>query len=181
MGIADFLRSIISSSPREVSRAKKFWLFYAGPENYLCSEGVRDFPQENFWSCEPETRRGDLILIYRKSMNQLSVEFLIREFEMSRQVATRLKQSKVGKDFPVVWEATTDAKATPRWGWACGCETREVQRINPPLSLDELKAEPRLKKWEGLRWNLQAKGRSALEIPQDAWDVIVNLIQSPKK
>lgn len=181
MGIADFLHSIFGPLPREAPRAKRFWLFYAGPENYLCSTGVRDLPQETFWSCESETKKGDFILVYRKSMNQLSVEFLTREFDMPRQVATRVKQSKVGKDFPAIWEATTDAKATPRWGWAYGCEAREVQRIDPPLSLDQLKAEPRLRKWEGLRWNLQAKGRSALEIPQDAWDVIVSLIQGPKK
>jgi len=181
MGIADFLHSILGPSPREAPRGKRFWLFYAGPENYLSSSGVRDLQQESFWSCESETQKGDLILIYRKSMNQLSVEFLTREFDMPRQVATRVKQSKVGKDFPAIWEATTNAKATPRWGWAYGCEVRKVQRIDPPLSLDQLKAEPRLRKWEGLRWNLQAKGRSALEIPQDAWDAIVSLIQDPKK
>ena len=181
MGIADLLHSIFGPWPREAPRARRFWLFYAGPENYLCSSGVRDLQQDAFWSCESETQKGDLILVYRKSMNQLSVEFLTSEFAMLRQVATRVKQSKVGKDFPAIWEATTDAKATPRWGWAYGCQVREVQRIDPPLSLDQLKAEPRLRKWEGLRWNLQAKGRSALEIPQDAWNVIVSLIQGPKK
>ena len=181
MGVADCLRSIFGPSPREAPSAKKFWLFYAGHENYLCSSGIRDLPQETFWSCESETKKGDFILVYRKSMNRLSVEFLTREFDMPRQVATRVKQSKVGKDFPAIWEATTDAKATPCWGWAYGCEARVVQCIDPPLSLDQLKAEPRLRKWEALRWNLQAKGRSALEIPQDAWNVIVSLIQGPKK
>jgi len=114
-------------------------------------------------------------------MNQLSIEFLIREFDMPRQVATHVKQSKVGKDFPVIWEATTDAEATPRWGWAHGCEAREVQHIVPPLSLDQLKTEPRLRNWEGLRRNLQAKGLCALEIPQDVWDVIISLIKSSRK
>lgn len=181
MGIADFLHSFFGPSPCEAPRGKGFWLFYAGPENYLCSSGVRELPQETFWSCESETQKGDFILVYRKSMNPLSVDFLTREFDMPRQVAIRVKQSNVGKDFPAIWEATTDAKPTPRWGWAYGCEAREVQRIDPPLSLDQLKAEPRMRKWGGLRWNLQAKGRSALEIPQDAWDVIVSLIQGPTK
>ena len=31
--------------------------------------------------------------------------------------------------------------------------------------------------WEGLRFNLQAKGRSALEIPAFAWEIINKVIE----
>ena len=43
---------------------QKFWLFYAGPENYLNENGERDYQGEILWSCEPGTRKGDLILLY---------------------------------------------------------------------------------------------------------------------
>ncbi len=158
---------------------KRYWLFYAGPENYLFEGGACDLPRETFWSCERETKRGDLILVYRKSMDQLSVSYLVRQFGMSEDVAKRLKKTRIGKDFPVIWEATSDAKRTMFWHWTYGCNTKEVQRINPPLLLEALKAKQQLKKWEGLRWNLQARGRSALEIPEFAWNSINNLIQGP--
>lgn len=139
--------------------------------------GVRDLPREAFWSCEPETKRGDPILVYRKSMNHLSADHLVREFGMPENVAKRIKKAGIGKDFPVIWEATSDAKRKLLWHWPYGCETKEIQHIDPPLRLEELKSEPRLRKWEGLRWNLQARGRVALEIPKFAWNVITNMIE----
>ena len=141
--------------------------------------GARDLPREAFWSCERETKRGDLILVYRRSMDQLSVNYIVRHFGMLEDVTKRLKKTRIGKDFPVIWEATSDAKRKLFWHWAYGCNTKEIQRIDPPLLLEVLKAEPQLKKWEGLRWNLQARGRSALEIPEFAWNVITNMIQGP--
>jgi hypothetical protein len=178
MGLLDFLSSRQNVSP-EVG-ARRYWLFYAGPENYLSDQGICELPKESFWSCEPETRKGDLILVYRKSMDQLSVDKLVQEFGMLQHVATEVKRSKVGKDFPVLWEATSDAQRKLLWHWPYGCETKELRRIAPPILLSELKADRRLRKWEGLRWNLQAQGRSALEIPESAWNVIKEMIDNPK-
>ena len=53
---------------------------------------------------------------------------------------------------------------------------REIRKLNPPLSLDELKAVPELRRWEALRWSFEAKGRSALEIPPFAWEILTKLI-----
>jgi hypothetical protein len=178
MGLLDFFGSK-QSTPSETG-ARRYWLFYAGPENYLSDQGICELPQETFWSCEPETRKGDLILVYRKSMDQLSVEKLVQEFGMPQHVANEVKRSKVGKDFPVLWEATSNAQRKFLWHWPYGCETKELRRITPPIVLSELKADPRLRKWEGLRWNLQAQGRSALEIPESAWSVIIEMIDNPK-
>ncbi len=157
--------------------ARKYWLFYAGPENYLSEAGLLELPRETFWSCEPQTSEGDLILVYRKSMSQLSVDRLVQQFGMPRHVATAVKRTRVGKDFPVLWRAVSSAQQQPSWHWPYGCQTTEIQQINPPLLLEELKAEPQLRKWEDLRWNLQARGRSALEIPEFAWSLIVSMIQ----
>ncbi len=139
--------------------------------------GARDLPREAFWSCERDTKRGDLILVYRTSTNRLSVDRLVREFGMAENVAKRVKKAGIGKDFRVIWEATCDAKRKLLWHWPYGCNTKEIQRIDPPLRLEELKSEPRLRKWEGLRWNLQARGCVALEIPKFAWDVIANMLE----
>jgi hypothetical protein len=151
---------------------------YAGPENYLCDRGLRDLPQEAFWSSERETKQGDQIIVYRKSMDQLSVAILVRTFGMPEDVAKRLKTNRIGKDFPVIWEATSDAKRRLFWHWSYGCNTKEIQRIDPPIVLKALKDERRLRGWGGLRWNLQARGRSALEIPAFAWRAIIDIVRS---
>jgi len=177
MGLLDFFVSRRTAESGE--KARRYWLFYAGPENYLCDRGISELPQENYWSCESETREGDLILVYRKSMDQLSVDKLIEEFGMPHDVASDVKRSGVGKDFPVLWEATSNAERKVLWHWPYGCQTKELRRITPPILLSELKAEPRLRKWEGLRWNLQAQGHSALEIPESAWNVIIEMIDNP--
>lgn len=174
MGLSSFWQLTRQTTSSEAT--KRYWLFYAGPENYLFEGGVRDFPQKTFWSCESETKRGDLILVYRKSVNHLSVNHLVREFGMVENVAKRVKNTGIGKDFPVIWEVTSDAKKKFLWHWPYGCDTKELQRIDPPLTLQELKSEPRLRKWEALRWNLQARKRVALEIPKFAWDVITKMI-----
>src|SRR3990172_63364 len=83
---------------RPPTKGQKFWLFYAGPENYLDENGERDYQGEIFWSCEPETRKGDLILLYRKSINQLTVNLLISKFNMTKELAQDIKKKGVGKD-----------------------------------------------------------------------------------
>lgn len=177
MNLFGLWRSVSHRAPTEVGRTR-YWLFYAGPENYLSEGGLQDLPQEAFWSCEPETKRGDQIIVYRKSMDQLSVATLVSKFGMPEDVAKRLKTNRIGKDFPVIWEATSDAKRKLFWSWSYGCSTKEIQRLDPPISLKALKDEPRLRGWEGLRWNLQARGRSALEIPASAWRAIIDIIRS---
>lgn len=156
---------------------QKFWLFYAGPENYLDENGVRSLQGEVFWSCEPETRKGDLILLYRKSINQLSVNTLSRRFKMTKEVAQDIKKREVGKDISALWQAVSNSKRRFFWGWPCGCYVKEIQKLNPPIKLDELKSIPELRRWKSLRWNFQAKGHSALEIPPFVWESLAKIIK----
>lgn len=156
---------------------QKFWLFYAGPENYLDEKGECDHQGEILWSCEPGTRKGDLILLYRKSINQLTVDALIRRFKMTRKVAQDIKKRGVGKDISALWQAVSNSKRKLLWEWPYGCYVREIQKLNPPVSLEELKAVPELKRWKSLRWNFRATGRSALEIPPFAWKILLKVIE----
>lgn len=125
---------------------RRYWLFYAGLENYLFEGGVRELPREVFWSCEPETRKGDLILVYRKSKKQLTVPLLMQKFGMSQETAGRVNNEDVGKDFPVIWEATSNSRRKFFWSWPYGCDVREFRKILPPLQLEQLKVIPELKK-----------------------------------
>jgi len=156
---------------------QKFWLFYAGPENYLDENGENDFQGKILWSCEPGTRKGDLILLYRKSINQLTINDLIRKFKMTKEVAQDIKKRGVGKDISALWQTVSDSKRKIFWKWKYGCDMQEIQKFNPPVRLEELKAVTALKRWEALRWNFQAKGHSALEIPPFAWEILSKIIE----
>ena len=162
---------------RTLTKGQKFWLFYAGPENYLDANGERGYPNEIFWSCEPGTCKGDIILLYRKSINNLNVDALIDRFKMTKEVAQDIKKRRVGKDISALWEAVSDSKRQLLWKWPYGCYVRQIQKLNPPVTLEELKAIPELKRWKSLRWNFQATGRSALEIPPFAWEILSKIIE----
>ncbi len=101
----------------------------------------------------------------------------MKHFGMSQKTASRVTKEDVGKDFPVIWEATSNSRRKLFWSWPYRCNVRELRKISPPLKLEQLKVIPELKRWEGLRFNLQAKGRSALEIPPFAWKIINNVIE----
>lgn len=156
---------------------QKLWLFYAGPENYLDENGEHDFQGKKFWSCESGTRKGDLILLYRKSINQLTVNALICRFKMKREVAQDIKKRRVGKDISALWQAVSNSRRQSLWRWPYGCYVQEIQKLNPPVKFEELKLIRELRRWESFRWNFQAKGRSALEIPPFAWEVLSRIIE----
>ncbi len=174
VGIFLILKRRLRASP---NGTQKFWLFYAGPENYLDENGEREYRGRIFWSCEPQTRKGDLILLYRKSINQLTANDLNQKFKMTREAAQDIKKRGVGKDVSALWQAVADSKRRFSWKWPHGCYVREIQKLNPPVRLEELKAAPGLKRWKSLSWNFQAEGRNALEIPPFAWEIISEIIE----
>ena len=57
-----------------------YWLFYAGPENYLCERGERDFAnEEGPWSGAVGVRAGDVAVLYRKRLkNYLKPSLLLK-------------------------------------------------------------------------------------------------------
>ena len=83
----------------------------------------------------------------------------------------------IGKDILALWQAVSNSKRQLFWGWSYGCYVQQIQKLTSPLSLDELKTVPELKRWKSLRWNLQATGRSALEIPPFAWEILSKIIE----
>ena len=153
-----------------------YWLFYAGPENYLCEQGERDFTAgEMIWSGAPGVRPGDLAALYRTSLSRLDIES--PEFAaLSPEVIRALRRRHIGSDIPLIWEVVSDDQG-PFAKWANGYVVRVVTLITPPIALKELKADSKLRKWEDLRWNFQARGREALEIPEFAWLVLKEIIE----
>lgn len=79
------------------------------------------------WRGNPETRAGDLILMYR---------------------------TKPYSDIAYVFRARSDARQTEitaRWPWRCAVDIADGFRLPRVLTLDELRAEPSLTGWPFLR------------------------------
>lgn len=165
-------------SPPRASGEIKHWLFYAGPENYLSERGEIDFNRGKWhWSASPEVAMGDLVLLYRRSMARLTVDAIVEMTGMPERTAQELKRKPIGSDIAAIWEVVSGNRG-PLGSWQASCMVRQLARIAPALTLAELKADRRLRAWKDLRWNFQAQGRDALEIPAFAWEVIKELISS---
>ena len=154
------------------------WLFYAGPENYLDSQGEVAFSQELVWSATPQVRVGDTALLYRRSLGKLTAERLAKDAHMPLALAQTLKTSGIGSDLAALWEVTSVRTGLLRL-WASSCRVRNIGRIRPPLTLKELRSNrPLYGAWPDLRWNFQAQGRDALEIPGRAWAILEPLVRA---
>ncbi len=103
-------------------KSQKIWLFFAGPENWLDEAGERDFSGDILWSCETDTRPGDLALLYRKSIDHLTADDLVKTFDMKRELAEDLKARGVGKDIAAVWKVLSVKRwfLPIGWKWPCG-------------------------------------------------------------
>ncbi len=91
----------------------KRWLFYAGPENYLDSRGERDFAdttREWEWSAEPEVSKGDVGLLYRKSLSKVSIDTIGRLTGIPKEKAQGLRHKGIGSDIPSVWKVVASAQ-----------------------------------------------------------------------
>ncbi len=92
----------------------KRWLFYAGPENYLDSRGERDFAdttREWEWSAEPEVSKGDVVLLYRKSLSKVSIDTIVRLTGIPKEKAQGLRHKGIGSDIPSVWKVVASAQS----------------------------------------------------------------------
>jgi hypothetical protein len=152
-----------------------YWLFYAGPENFLDRTGARQFAGSWKWSCTPEVASGDLAILYRRSLAKTSVAAMVEVFGMSAETAQAVRHQAIGSDLAAVWRVTSGNLGSLH-DWEASCDVQHIADIKPPIALRELKAVPALRKWEDLRWNFQAQGRAALSIPDFAWAILNGMI-----
>lgn len=153
-------------------KAKKIWLFYARPEAWLDEAGERRFAETILWSCERNTRAGDLALLYRISLDRIKLDEMVSHLGMTKDLAMRIKGSDLGKDIPLIWKVTSVRRRFLPcwWPWAAGCEVERVHWFERAITLAELKQSSQLRRsWHDLNRNFRATGRSALEIPAEAW------------
>jgi hypothetical protein len=118
-----------------------YWIWVTRPEHYLDETGNDDplmDPQKPdsqylYWTCHKDTRRGDLILLYR---------------------------SRLTKDIAYLLQATSDAEPSGnseelRKGWKYFCACASIYKFLNPLNLKEIRSDPYLANLAASRGNFQ--------------------------
>ncbi|HEV7644659.1 MAG TPA: endonuclease NucS domain-containing protein [Pyrinomonadaceae bacterium] len=131
-----------------------YWIWVSGPESYLDGEGnelsidskSNSSSLDGEWTCHPDTKKGDLILLYR---------------------------SRLKKDIGYLIQAKSDAYQNPNkrqvknnnWTYCCDCKF--IYKFDITLPLAEMKASHYLSKnFSALRGNFQ---KMAYYVSPDNW------------
>jgi len=142
---------------------KKYWLWVTRPEYYLditknsiCERKDLDpknkIASDGWWTCHKETRRGDLILLWRTNPMR-DVGYLFQARSDAYNIA--------------------DDDHAKEQGWDYGCDYESIYKFSKTLLVEEIRADPYLEDWTALRGRFQ---RRAFLIPQNIWDRLTYLL-----
>jgi hypothetical protein len=135
---------------RSHAKGRAHWVWSTRPDFYAESDGsdrldlepTADHEPAGWWKCDEATRRGDLVLVYRTAPR---------------------------KDLRYLFEAQSDAyplahRVAPSGGY--GCDYRVLHKLDPGISLAELRADPVTGTWQPVRVNFRRSQR----VPPEVWE-----------
>lgn len=142
--------------------SRQYWLWVTRPEFYLDEDGYEredldpDYEDdtEGWWTCHKETRKGDLVLLWR---------------------TTPLK------DIGYLMQTLSDAYPISRdelandMGWDYGCEYQVLYKLNPPVSIQDLKSDASINEWSPLRQQFRKR---VFRVSIQDWKRLTRLIAS---
>jgi hypothetical protein len=137
------------------SHDRQYWLWVTRPDYYLDDDGCdrRDLTPsdedegEGWWTCHRETRRGDLVFLWRTSPKK-DIGYLIQ----ARSDAYSLANDP-------------DAQQ----GWDYGCEYRVLYKFAHPVTIQDIKDHAQLRDWPPYRGRFQ---RIAFRISPEYWQML---------
>ncbi|MEJ7622619.1 MAG: PDDEXK nuclease domain-containing protein [Pyrinomonadaceae bacterium] len=143
----------MKSFPDEANRHRRYWVWVADQRSYLDEMGneradldpKNKLDNEGWWTCHRDTKKGDLILLYRSNLK---------------------------KDLGYLIQAATDAysiaddEIASSWGWDYGCNDKFLYKFNNPITLQDLRDNPYIQDWGAYRGNFQKR---VYEIPPPHW------------
>lgn len=115
---------------------------------------------KDFWTCDRDTKKGDLILLYLNSKGEA-----VKGYPKSA--------------FCYLIQATGSARNgehNPGWsenGWKDGCDARVLYVFKNPVRYQELKIDPLFQKWDAYKKH-NFQGRS-FPIPENIWNKLDNM------
>ncbi len=169
---------------REVDRrygGSRKWVWSAQPRFVFEDDGterpdlepVEDVGDEAFedetgwWTCHPDTKAGDLAVIYRSSGNK-DPDYPVRGPKDLAYVALVTSEPPFALDRdPFAIEQGLGGKY--------GCNVLIVAKIEPPVGLAELRADPVLRDWPALKASFV---KAAMPMPDAVWRRFVEVAAS---
>lgn len=131
------------------------------PHNYwlwVTTRGTASDLKKNsidFWTCDGDTKKGDLILLYLNSKGEAVKGYPKSAFCYLIQATDSVRN---GEHFPG-WSEN---------GWKDGCEARVLYVFKNPVRYQELKLDPLFQKWDAYKKH-NFQGRS-FPIPEKIWN-----------
>lgn len=137
----------------EKNHSRRYWVWIADERSYLDEDGneradldpKNKIDNEGWWTCHRETKRGDLILLYRSRLKK-DIDYLIQAGSDAYSIA--------------------DDEIASSWGWDYGCDNKFIYKFDNPLTLREMRENPYLQDWGAYRGNFQKR---VYEIPSAHW------------
>lgn len=136
------------------------WVWVTGPDYYLDEDGNenpeldpdRGYTTDDWWTCDRDTRAGDLVLLYRSTLKK-DIAYLIRV----TSDACPLDQAQVRE-----------------FGHGFGCGFKVLQRLPRPIPIGEMKADPVVATWPALK---AAFVKRSWPIPDNVWTRLLELAE----
>lgn len=139
---------------------RQYWLWVTKPSYYLDENGEErkdlepesGYEPEGWWTCHKDTRKGDLILLWRTKPKS-DIRYLIQ----AKSDAYSLKDDDYASEY----------------GWDYGCDYILLYKFNDSLKIGEIRADPYLEDWKPLGGRFQ---RRAWKIETENWKELNRLI-----
>ena len=134
---------------------RQYWLWVTGPDYYQDEDGSdrkaldpdSDAWMNGGWTCHKDTQRGDLVLLYRTA-----------------------PKSDIGYLIQADSDARFDDEAEK--GWDHWCEYRPLHRFRNPVTITDLRNNPKIQDWGSLRRNFVGRVH---EIPPEIWTELTSM------
>ena len=151
--------AVLAAAPayRFTGNGRAHWVWLTRPEFYAEPDGSErldldpstDHEPGGWWRCDAATRRGDLAVMYRTAPRK-DLRYLV----------------EVQSDaYPL-----GDHRGVPTGGH--GCDYRVLHKLDPPLSLADLRADPVTAAWAPVRLAFQ----QGPPVPPAVWERLATLI-----
>lgn len=142
---------------------RQYWLWVTRPDYYFDEDGNEredldpnsGVDSDGWWTCHKDTKKGDLILLWRTSPK---------------------------KDIGYLIQAESDAYSISddnEHGWEYGCDHQMLYKFHNPIKIKNLRADPYFDEWGPLRCSFQ---RSFFEISKNDWEKLnqMSIYQNPE-
>jgi hypothetical protein len=141
-------------------REPQLWLWVTRPKFYLGEDGHDSpylepdagFVADGWWTCDPHTKAGDLVLLYRSRLRKDISHFLV-----VRSDAQRLPDD--GTEF----------------GGSYVCEYEVLERFARPVTFARLDADPVLATWHAV---LTRMVKRSFPVPPQVWQRLAELLDA---